>query len=112
LVPTVEQVALVLVSCRQAGVAMKAAAGLEHPLRRGEDHGFLNLVCAAALADQGNADVNEVSEVLAAESANELPLADLSADDVRSCRRRLFKTIGMCSWREPIEGLRELGWLD
>jgi hypothetical protein len=111
-IPTVEQVALVLVSCRQAGVAMKAAAGLEHPLRRGEQHGFLNLVCAATLADQGDADVNEVAEVLGAESANELPLADLTAEDVRSCRRRLFKTIGMCQWREPIERLRELGWLD
>jgi hypothetical protein len=111
-VPTVEQVALVLVSCRQAGVAMKAAAGLQHPLRRGEEHGFLNLVCAAALADQGDADENDLAEVLAAESTTELPLADLTPDDVRSCRRRLFKAIGMSSWRTPVEGLRELGWLD
>jgi hypothetical protein len=111
-IPTVEQVALVLVSCRQAGVAMKAAAGLEHPLRRGEEHGFLNLVCAATLADRGDADANELAEVLAADSATELPLANLTPDDVRSCRRRLFKAIGTCSWREPIERLRELDWLD
>jgi hypothetical protein len=111
-VPTVEQVALVLVSCRQAGVAMKATAGLHHPLRRGEEHGFLNLLCAAAVADQGDADTNELAEVLAAGSADDLPLADLTPDDVRSTRRRLFKAIGSCSWREPVDGLRELGWLD
>ena len=49
-VPSAEQVALVLICCREAGAAMKATAGLHHPLRRGDEHGFLNLLCAAVFA--------------------------------------------------------------
>jgi hypothetical protein len=105
-VPSVEQVALVLVACREAGVVMKATAGLHHPLRRGEEHGFLNLLCAAVHASEGTA---AVSELLRAESLDALPA--LRADEVRSARERLFKGFGSCSWREPVDDLRALGVL-
>jgi hypothetical protein len=111
-VPSVDQVALVLVSCRQAGVAMKAAAGLHHPLRRGEQHGFLNLLCAAVMADSGDADTKVLCQVLGAEDVTELPTGDLTLEEVRSARRRLLKGFGSCSWRDPVAGLRELGWLE
>jgi hypothetical protein len=108
-VPSAEQVALVLVSCREAGVVMKATAGLHHPIRRGEEHGFLNLLCAAAHAGEGPAVVRELVE---AESLGALPLASLSAERVRSTRERLFKGFGSCSWREPVDDLRSLGVLE
>jgi hypothetical protein len=110
-VPTVEQVALVLLACRDAGVAMKATAGLHHPLRHGGEHGFLNLLCAAVLAHARGARAAALAGVLAEESLDALPLDGLAAEEVRSTRARLFKGFGSCSWREPVDDLRALGWL-
>jgi hypothetical protein len=109
LVPSAEQVALVLVACREAGVVMKATAGLHHPLRRGEEHGFLNLLCAAVHAQDG---ATVVRDLLEAESLEALPLSSLTAGEVRSTREQLFKGFGSCSWREPVEDLRALGVLE
>jgi hypothetical protein len=108
-VPTVEQVALVLVSCREAGVVMKATAGLHHPLRRAEEHGFLNLLCAAAHAGEGTA---AVTDLLLADSLQGLPISSLTPAQARSARQTLFKGFGSCSWREPVDDLRALGVLE
>lgn len=107
-VPSVEQVALVLVACREAGVVMKATAGLHHPLRRGEEHGFLNLLCAAVHTHDG---AQVVRDLLGALSLDALPLSSLTAAAVRSTREGLFKGFGSCSWREPVDDLRALGVL-
>jgi hypothetical protein len=107
-VPSVEQVARVLVGCHHAGVVMKATAGLHHPLRHGSEHGFLNLLCAAVHARDG---VAAVRELLEEESLEALPLSSLTAEEVRSTRERLFKGFGSCSWREPVDDLRALGLL-
>jgi hypothetical protein len=96
-IPSVEQVALVIASCREAGVPFKATAGLHHPVRRGDEHGFLNLL-AATSAPRG-----ELEAVLAEEDATAI---DFAAGD-----RALFTSFGSCSWREPVDDLRELGLL-
>jgi hypothetical protein len=96
-IPSVEQVALVIACCREAGVPFKATAGLHHPVRRGEEHGFLNLL-AATTAPPGRLDA-----VLAEE--------DASAIDFAHADRALFTSFGSCSWREPVDDLRELGLL-
>jgi hypothetical protein len=108
-VPSAEQVALVMVACRETGVVMKATAGLHHPLPRPGEHGFLNFLCAAVHASEG---VPAVREILEAGSLDALPLAELSGDEVRAARERLFKGFGSCSWREPVDDLRELGVLE
>jgi hypothetical protein len=95
--PSVEQVALVIACCREAGVPFKATAGLHHAVRRGEEHGFLNLLAATA------APPGWIEAVLAEEDAAEL---DVSAAD-----RSLFTSFGSCSWREPVEDLEALGLL-
>lgn len=97
-IPSVEQVALVIACCREAGVAFKATAGLHHPVRRGEEHGFLNLLAAAT------APLARVEEVLAEEDAAALEVDDAS--------RAVFASFGSCSWREPVDGLRALGMLE
>ena len=97
-VPSVEQVGLVVVCCRDAGVRFKATAGLHHPVRRGDEHGFLNLLAAAT------APLARVEDVLAE--------ADGSALEVEDSGRKVFVSFGSCSWREPVEGLRELGMLE
>ena len=111
-VPSAEQVALVLVACRAAGVVLKATAGLHHPLRREGEHGFLNLLCAAAFAHCRGANARSLTEMLNAETLAGLPLDDLDADEAREARRRLFKGFGSCSWREPVDALRALDWIE
>jgi hypothetical protein len=96
-IPSVEQVGLVIACCRQAGVPFKATAGLHHPVRRGEEHGFLNLL-AATTAPPGRLEA-----VLAEE--------DPTAIDFAGADRMLFTSFGSCSWREPVDDLRELGLL-
>jgi hypothetical protein len=96
-IPSVEQVALVVACCREARVPFKATAGLHHPVRRGEEHGFLNLL-AATTAPPGRLEA-----VLAEE--------DPAAIDFAEADRTLFTSFGSCSWREPIDDLRELGVL-
>jgi hypothetical protein len=107
-VPTSDQVALVMVSCHAARVPMKATAGLHHPLRRGSAHGFLNFLCAAAHSGD---DPETVRTILEEESLGSLPLSSLTADEARTTRSTLFKGFGSCSWREPVDDLRELGVL-
>lgn len=111
IVPSSEQVALVLVACREAGVVMKATAGLHHPLRSEGRHGFLNLLCAAAHAHCRQADARSVERILDAEVLAELPFDELGAEEASEARARLFKGFGSCSWREPVEDLRALGWI-
>jgi hypothetical protein len=96
-VPSIEQIGLVVACCRDAGVPFKATAGLHHPMRRGEEHGFLNLLAAAT------APLDRIEEVLAEEDGSALELEEAS--------REVFVSIGSCSWREPVEGLQELGML-
>jgi hypothetical protein len=94
-VPSVEQLGLVVACCRETRVAFKATAGLHHPVRRGDEHGFLNLLAAAS------APVAQIEPVLAEE--------DGAALDIDEGGRAVFKSFGSCSWREPVDGLRELG---
>jgi hypothetical protein len=95
--PSAEQVALVITCCREAGVPFKATAGLHHAVRRGEEHGFLN-VLAATTAPSGR-----IEAVLAEEDPAKL--------DVAGADRSLFVSFGSCSWREPVDDLVELGLL-
>src|SRR5262249_54443685 len=63
--PSPEQVAFALVACRDAGVPLKATAGLHHPLRhfdagvKAKMHGFLNVFGAGALAHARRLDEAE-----------------------------------------------------
>ena len=96
-IPSVDQVALVIACCREAGVPFKATAGLHHPVRRGEEHGFLNLLAATTAAP------DQLQSVLTETDAAALPLSEDG--------RAFFTSFGSCSWEEPVEGLRELGLL-
>lgn len=130
-VPPPSVLASILVCCRDAGVAVKATAGLHHPFRHpdkatdGMQHGFVNVAVAAALAlaaaPAHSLDAEDVAEILADEagesftldSADALRWRDLSvdADDVAEARRRLFAGFGSCSFREPVDDLVALGLL-
>jgi hypothetical protein len=119
-VPSVEQVALVIVACRDAGCVFKATAGLHHPIRRGSEHGFLNLLAAVTFAHAHGAGPPELEEVLAEENPRAFAVAAdgiavegrrAGRAEIAAARERLFASIGSCSWREPVEDLEALGIL-
>lgn len=122
--PTPETVATFIRACKSAGVAFKATAGLHHPLRCvrpltyepnaavGTMHGFLNVFLAAAMVDDAEAILRETD-------ANSFRFEDdgaswrdhrVSIDELRATRQ-YATSFGSCSFEEPIEDLRELGWL-
>ena len=96
-VPSVAELATFIRACRQAGVPFKATAGLHHAVRRGPEHGFLNLLAAAGSDD--------VEEMLGTDDPELL----LSADPRRA--RGALRSIGSCSFWEPVDDLKALGVL-
>jgi hypothetical protein len=131
-IPTSGQVADFLLACRAAGVAFKATAGLHHPLRaeqnltyeesppRGVMHGFVNLFMAATLVRTREASREMVLEVLEEREASRFSFTDEGAGwrghtvepmDLARTRESFALSIGSCSFDEPVEDLRKLGWL-
>jgi hypothetical protein len=110
--PSVPALAELVQACRRLEVPFKATAGLHHPVRSGDDHGFLNLLAAAVFGDE--------EEALAEEDPSAFAVTDetfgwrdrrAEADEIARIRRELFVSFGSCSAQEPIDGLRELGFL-
>lgn len=131
-IPSSNTVAGFLTACARQGVRMKATAGLHHAIR-GEHkltyephsatacmHGFVNLFVAAA-AVYRNANEGLVSEILGDEdrsnfdaSENELCWRGRSflTKDIQKMRDEFFAGFGSCSFEEPMEELRSMGWLE
>lgn len=96
-----------------AGVPFKATAGLHHAIRNTdpvtgfEQHGFLNLLVATAIAIEGGTE-SEVAAVLADRDGARV------AETVRTLSPRVreaFCSFGTCSVAEPVEELAALGLL-
>jgi hypothetical protein len=96
-VPSVSELAAFIRTCRESGVPFKATAGLHHALRTGDEHGFLNLLAAAGSDD--------VEAMLESDDPDEL----LSVDALRA--RSALRSIGSCSFWEPVDDLKALGIL-
>jgi hypothetical protein len=118
-IPTVEQVAQFIAVCRDARLAWKATAGLHHPLRHGEMHGFLNVFMAGLLAQVHGLGPAQLAEVLSEESADAFRFADdrlgwraweCTVEQIREARRWM-PSFGSCSFEEPRDDLRGLGLL-
>ena len=129
--PPAEEVARFLVSCHQAGVVCKATAGLHHPFR-GEYpltyepgspsavmFGFLNVVLAATLLQAGG-DLIDATSLLTESAPQSFRVSDgaigwrqysLSSAQIAAARHNLCRSIGSCSFTEPVDGLLALCWL-
>lgn len=125
-VPSVAQVAALIVACRDAGISFKATAGLHHPLRHYDDgldtemHGFLNLFGAAILASEHDLSAAEVQTILHEDVSNNFRFEkdtfswrniSASLDSVRHTRESLALSFGSCSFEEPVDHLRDLDFL-
>ncbi|WP_078414330.1 hypothetical protein [Priestia abyssalis] len=122
--PTVEQVAAVLVGCRDRGITLKFTAGLHHPIRMhrreidARMHGFLNVFSAGMLAHTHHLNVLEAVEILADEepssfffTAEGLAWRNLTipASKIVQLREKVLCSYGSCSFDEPRDDLQTLG---
>ena len=119
-VPSVEEVAAFVAACRDAGVPFKATAGLHHPIRLGERHGFINLLAAAVFAHAEGLHEAELAALLGEDDAAAFTVdADglamhglrAGAAAIEAARAELFAAYGSCSFDEPVDDLTALGVL-
>lgn len=129
--PSSEEVAKFLAACARAKVAFKATAGLHHAVRgayrltyepesaRATMHGFVNVFLAALLAYWG-AGARELIDTLNEEDASAFAFAEGSVRwrgfeagtaEIEAMRRSFAISFGSCSFSEPVEEAKALGWL-
>lgn len=124
--PTPEQVAAVLIGCRDRQLGLKFTAGLHHPLRmyrsevNAKMHGFVNVFAAGLLATAHRLDRATTVEILADEEAASFSFQEaglswrglsLSTQEIARLRKSRFYSYGCCSFDEPREELRLLNLL-
>jgi hypothetical protein len=123
--PPVEDVATFIRACRQKKIPFKATAGLHHPIRCakpftyeagspvGTMHGFVNVFLAAAMP-------GSASQILREENARAFGFDDggiwfrdlrVTTEELERVRKQSAISFGSCSFEEPIEDLKALGWL-
>jgi hypothetical protein len=122
--PSPAQVAGFLVAARDAGVAIKATAGLHHPLRHfaasvnTRMHGFLNLFGGAALLHAGAVDRAALTRLLEDQDPSHFEFDAIGFTwqghhaanaDLARTRHGAALSYGSCSFTEPLEDLEALG---
>jgi hypothetical protein len=117
--PSSHDIAEFLTTCAARQLAFKATAGLHHPIRSSTMHGFINVFTAAAFAwnrntDQVIVDILDETDPHAFQFTDEmLSWRDQSLEtaQVDVARRDFAHSFGSCSFDEPVDDLRNLGWL-
>jgi len=124
--PSIEEVAMAMVGCRDHGVPMKFTAGLHHPIRHHDAtvdatmHGFVNVFTAGALAFVHDAHPDTLMKALSEEDATRFGFSDegltwndhaLSVEEIEAARAEAVLSYGSCSFDEPRDDLRALGLL-
>lgn len=124
--PRCEEIAQVILCCRDQGVPLKFTAGLHHPIHHFNEsvqtkmHGFLNVYVGAILAHAHALSQSDLVTILADESADsfrftedDLHWRDLSIAnaEVNRLRQSRVFSFGSCSFDEPREDLRALSLL-
>ena len=124
--PPAEIVAGVIDLCRQARIRLKFTAGLHHPIRvfhesvQAKMHGFVNVFTAGVLAHVHGMDEHAIRVILETEAPADFAFDDygLSWKTLRATNQRIEQvrksgviSFGSCSFDEPRDDLRALGWL-
>ena len=131
-VPSPASVARFLAAAVGARVSVKATAGLHHAIRgdrpltydddspRSELHGFANLVFAATLLAAGKIDETLAEAVLDDDRPEVFKFggragswlnAVLTYGEFADARDRVLRSVGSCSFVEPVQELQALGWI-
>ncbi len=128
-IPSSAEVARFIVAAARTGVAFKATAGLHHPLR-GEYrltyeadsasatmHGYVNVFLAAALVRRYGLREGEIQALLEERDPQAFEVADRSVRwrghtldhaAIAEAREGFATSYGSCSFREPVDELRQL----
>ena len=129
--PTSDQVANAVVLARAKSLPIKFTAGLHHPIRHFNEsvnakmHGFVNVFVAGAMAySSSSGPAQQPVEQLVAVLEDEDPTSFRFEEDALSWKDHRVKTehvslirghhvisFGSCSFDEPRDDLRALGWL-
>ena len=123
--PTSAQIASALVTQAKHQLPIKFTAGLHHPIRQFRDevktkmHGFLNVLGAAVLAAEHQWDADQAAMMLEDEDSGSFSFTDdffawgdWKIDTERlQYRRKFVRSFGSCSFDEPRDDLRTLGFL-
>jgi hypothetical protein len=125
--PSPEKVAKVIGICRERDIPIKFTAGMHLPLRNYSagievmQHGFINIFGAALLCWGCNLSPEEIAECLCEDTAHHFHFMDgsfswkdkmISSSELKRLRQSKVISFGCCSFTEPVEGLRSLGFLD
>jgi hypothetical protein len=111
-VPSAAALAAFVRACGERGLPFKATAGLHHAVRRGDEHGFLNLLGTVVFRDDEGALAEDDPEAFALD-ADRFRWRDrhATAAELERARRELLHSIGSCSFFEPVAELEALGVL-
>ena len=131
-IPATGPVAAFLVACAQRGMRLKATAGLHHAVR-GEYrltydprsasacmHGFVNFFLAATAA-YNNAHEDIVVAILEDGDRSHFSAIaggirwcneSFSTEAIQRMRRQFAISFGSCSFEEPMEEMRSMGWIE
>jgi hypothetical protein len=130
-IPEPEAIAGFLLNCAKARVPFKATAGLHHAVRgvqpltyqlgspTAATYGFLNVFLAAALAYHGS-DEKALLKTLTEEDPKAFQLDEdaiawhdhhMTSDQIERARAEFAIGFGSCSFTEPIDDLKAMGWL-
>ena len=135
MMPSPESVVRFFTACIAHGVTAKATAGLHHPLRgtyrltyepdaaTGRMYGFLNVALAVAHLDTGGSAAEAIA-LLEEADAGRIEFSDLhvawhgpertltfTRDALQHMRAQGLVSFGSCSFTEPVDESRALGWL-
>jgi hypothetical protein len=123
--PGTAQVARGLRGCHPE-VPFKATAGLHHPLPQRDHaigatmHGFVNVFVAGVLMHVHDLTAEHVEPILRDATASHFVFTDdgvrwgewyATTAEIRAARRDAVLSFGSCSFDEPRDDLRALGWL-
>ena len=130
-IPAPEAIAGFLLECAHARVPFKATAGLHHAVRgvqpltyqlgspTATTYGFLNVFLAATLAFHG-ANENQLVKTLTEQDPKAFQLDEyeiawhdhrMHTDQIERVRAEFAIGFGSCSFTEPIDDLKSMGWL-
>jgi hypothetical protein len=123
--PTSAQIARALATAATHQLSIKFTAGLHHPIRQFRDevktkmYGFLNVLGAAVLAAEHQWETEQAVIMLEDEDPRSFSFTDdffawrdLKIDTERlQHRRKSVRSFGSCSFDEPRDDLRALGFL-
>jgi hypothetical protein len=111
-VPSTTELARFVRACRERGVAFKATAGLHHAVRTDAEHGFLNLLAAVIFGDEEDALAEEEPDAFRLSRDGFGWRGRIAvAHEISRARRERLRSIGSCSFFEPMEALEEMGAL-